>query len=254
MSSERAGEGTGIPERVVIVAARNEADRITATLGALQRAFPGARIVVADDGSRDATSELALRAGAELAGTLPEAGRPAARRGRGQGKGGAVTAATRSVLAERAEPASATVVLCDGDLGASAAQLAKLAEAVEGGVCDLAVASFARSEGGGFGVALGFARWAIHNLTGARLQAPISGQRALRGDLALRLLPFASRFGIETAMTVDALRAGAHLAEIELDLEHRTTGRTAAGFLHRARQLRDFVLVYVSRRLPFRRR
>jgi Glycosyl transferase family 2 len=238
---------------VVIVAARDEADRITATLEALQRAFPGARLVVADDGSRDATSALAVRAGAELASRLPGAAQ-AARGRRGRGKGGAVTAAARSVLTERDPTATVTVVLCDGDLGASAGELSKLAEAVEAGKCDLAVASFARSEGGGFGVALGFARWAIHNLTGVRLQAPISGQRALRGDLVLRLLPFAPRFGIETAMTVDALRAGARLAEIELDLEHRATGRTPAGFLHRVRQLRDFMLVYLSRRLPHRRR
>jgi glucosyl-3-phosphoglycerate synthase len=40
-------------------------------------------------------------------------------------------------------------------------------------------------------------------------------------------------------MTIDAVRAGCRIAEIELPLEHRVTGRTPAGFLHRARQLRD---------------
>jgi glycosyltransferase involved in cell wall biosynthesis len=245
VSSEPPSQGA--PERVVIVAARDEADRIAATLGALRSAFPGARLVVADDGSRDATSALAVQAGAELA-----TGRGGRRRGRG--KGGAMTAAARAVLAGSADPATSTMVLCDGDLGASASELRRLAEAVEGGDCDLAVASFARSEGGGFGVAVGFARWAIHDLTGTRMSAPISGQRAMRGDLLQRLLPFAPRFGIETAMTVDALRAGARVAEIELELEHRATGRTPAGFLHRARQLRDFVLVYLSRRLQHRRR
>jgi hypothetical protein len=38
------------------------------------------------------------------------------------------------------------------------------------------------------------------------------------------------------------------LTEVELDLEHRATGRTAPGFRHRARQLRDFLRVYLSRR------
>jgi glycosyltransferase involved in cell wall biosynthesis len=245
VSSERAAEGQ--PERVVIVAARDEADRITATLRALGSAFPGARLVVADDGSRDATAALAVRAGAELA-------RGPAGRRRGRGKGGAMTAAARTVVARSGESATSTIVLCDGDLGASAGALVKLAEAVERGECDLAVGSFARSEGGGFGFAVGFARWAVRDLTGTRLSAPISGQRALRGDLLQRLLPFAPRFGIETAMTVDALRAGVRLAEIELELEHRATGRTPGGFLHRGRQLRDFVLVYLSRRLRHRRR
>ncbi len=48
-------------------------------------------------------------------------------------------------------------------------------------------------------------------------------------------------------MTVDAVRAGYRVGEYELDLEHRATGRTAAGFRHRAVQLRDFVRVYFSR-------
>jgi glycosyltransferase involved in cell wall biosynthesis len=226
------------PERVIIVAARNEEDRIGATLEALGRAFPGARVIVASDGSDDATAALAAAAAAEVS--------DGARRGKGE----AMTAAAARILDRGGAPE--TVVLCDGDLGASAARLAPLADAVESGECDLAVAAFARREGGGFGVAVGFSRWAIRHLTGLELAAPISGQRALRGTLLRSLLPFAPGFGIETAMTIDAVRAGARVKEIELDLEHRATGRTPSGFLHRGRQLRDFVRVYVSRR--FRRR
>jgi hypothetical protein len=44
------------------------------------------------------------------------------------------------------------------------------------------------------------------------------------------------------------VRGGARLREYELDLSHRATGRTAAGFAHRAAQLRDFVKVYLARR------
>jgi hypothetical protein len=58
----------------------------------------------------------------------------------------------------------------------------------------------------------------------------------------------AAGFGMEIGMTVDAHRAGMRLLEVELDLEHRATRRTAPGFLHRARKLRDFLRVYVSRR------
>jgi glycosyltransferase involved in cell wall biosynthesis len=228
-------------ERLVIVAARNEAARIAATLEALGEAFPGAEIVVADDRSTDATPNLAAELGAEVV---------RRRSGDGRGKGGAMTAAARAALAGRPRPA--VVVLCDGDLGASAGALPALAEAVESGDCDLAVATFARREGGGFGIAVGFARRAIHGLTGLELDAPISGQRAFRGELLERLLPFAPGFGMETAMTIDAYRAGARVKEVELDLQHRATGRTAAGFIHRARQLIDFAGVYVSRR--FRRR
>jgi hypothetical protein len=162
-----------------------------------------------------------------------------------------MTAAARLALESTSGPF--TVVLCDGDLGPSAGLLGALADAVEAGECDLAVASFARREGGGFGVAVGFARRAIRSLTGLELAAPISGQRALAGELLARLLPFAPGFGIETAMTVDAVRAGARVKEIELDLDHRVTGRSFSGFLHRGRQLLDFALVYLSRRFGRRR-
>ena len=48
-------------------------------------------------------------------------------------------------------------------------------------------------------------------------------------------------------MTVDAVRAGYRVGEYEIDLEHRATGRDAAGFLHRAAQLRDFALAFLVR-------
>ena len=43
-----------MPAINVIVTARNEADRLGATLDALAESFPGARVIVADDGSTDA--------------------------------------------------------------------------------------------------------------------------------------------------------------------------------------------------------
>ncbi|MEA2388180.1 MAG: hypothetical protein QOG41_953, partial [Thermoleophilaceae bacterium] len=43
-------------------------------------------------------------------------------------------------------------------------------------------------------------------------------------------------------------RAGYRLVEVELELEHRATGRSAAGFIHRGRQLLAFARVYASRR------
>ena len=42
-------------------------------------------------------------------------------------------------------------------------------------------------------------------------------------------------------MTVDALRAGLRLEEIEIDLEHRATTRSLGGFAHRGRQLAHFL-------------
>jgi len=222
---------------VVIVAARDEGDRIAATIDALRQAFPRARIVVADDASSDGTSDLALAHGAEVVS-----------RRRAHGKGGSMTAAAATVarLAELDDPPM--FLLCDGDLGGSARSLPPLVAAVESGECDLAVGAFARRVGGGFGIALRFARWAIERRSGYRAGAAISGQRAMRGEVLRAVLPFAPGYGMEVAMTIDAVRAGFTLREIELDLEHRASGRSWRGFAHRARQLADFARVWWIRR------
>jgi glycosyltransferase involved in cell wall biosynthesis len=212
--------------RVVIVAARDEEGRIGATLDALTESLPGARLLVADDASRDDTPQIAMRKGAWVV-----------RRGSPHGKGANVTATAEAAIGEFDE--RATVLLCDADLGESAGRLVALVEAVESGDCDLAVATFADPRGGGFGVALGYTRRAVERRSGADLAAPLSGQRAMRLSTLRELLPFAAGWGMETGMTIDAVRAGYRVREIELPLEHRVTGRTPAGFLHRARQLRD---------------
>jgi glycosyltransferase involved in cell wall biosynthesis len=259
-----------IPGRrvAVIITAYNEAARIEATLEGLTATFPGAPVWVADDGSTDATASLARRTGARVV-----------RSERMIGKGAAATLVAREVLedvAQNAANAHAHVharirnrksnaipdgdgdsavaedepifVLCDGDLGASAGKLGALVDAVESGEADIAVAAFAARVGGGVGIAVGFARWAIRRRCGLELRAPISGQRALRARVLEDVLPFAPGFGMEIGMTIDAARAGHRIAEVELDLDHRATGRTLSGFLHRGRQLVDFVRVYAVRR------
>jgi len=219
----------------VIVAARNEADRIAATVAALRGAFPAAAIWVADDASTDQTSEAAMAAGARVIS-----------RGQPHGKGANVTAAAEAALSD--EPTPQLILLCDGDLGGSAARLEPLVVAVAAGECDLAVASFGRRVGGGFGLALGFARWAIHRLCGFEAGAPISGQRAMGVEVLQATLPFARGYGMEIGMTVDAVRDGYRVGEYELDLTHRATGRSITGFTHRGRQLLDFACTYLSRR------
>jgi glycosyltransferase involved in cell wall biosynthesis len=226
------------PDTAVIVTAHNEAARLPATLAALAAAFPGARILVADDGSTDGSAEVAAAHGAEVV-----------RSARNIGKGGAATLAAQRLLplSDAAEPRP-VILLCDGDLAASADQLKLLVEEVRAGRADLAIAAFARRVGGGFGWALGFARWAIRRRCGYEAGAPISGQRALRAEALPAVVPFAPRFGMEIGMTIDAVRAGFRVSEVELPLAHRATGRTLHGFLHRGRQLLDFVVAYRQRR------
>ena len=210
------------PGLTVLVAARDEEERIGRTVEGLREAFPGAEVVVADDGSCDRTAAAASDAGARVV-SLP-------RRGKGQ----ALTLAERSCR-------EGLLLLCDADLTGDLRPLVA-AEA------DVAIARFARRVGGGLGLAKGVARALVELRGGRRMDEPLSGQRLLSVRGRAQVFPVAAGFGVEARMTIDALRAGLDVREVEIDLEHRATGRSLGGFLHRARQLRDFMAVERSRR------
>jgi hypothetical protein len=200
----------------VLVAARDEEAAIAQTVESLLAAFDGAEVIVADDGSRDRTAEAAERAGARVL-RLPA-----------RGKGQALT------LAERAAPPG-RLVLADADLEGDLARLV----AADG---DLAIAVFAQRQGGGFGVTKRAGRALVGALSGFAPAEPLSGQRMLSRAAREACFPLAAGFGCEVRMTIDAVRAGLRVSELELPLRHRATGRDAAGFTHRGRQLLDALL------------
>jgi glycosyltransferase involved in cell wall biosynthesis len=189
---------------------------IARTVESLRAQFPGADVIVADDGSRDATGARAEAAGATVV-RLP-------RRGKGQ----ALSAA------ERAAPPGA-LLLVDADVVGDLTPLSS----TRGG---LRVARFASREGGGFGIAKRAARALILLRCGLVMAEPLSGQRALDERARATVFPLAPGFGAETRMTIDAARAGVLVREVDVELTHRATGRDVRGFLHRGRQLADLLL------------
>ena len=200
----------------VLVAARDEEDRIGDTVTALRRHFPDAEILVADDGSYDRTASVAGRAGARVL-RLPR-----------RGKGEALT------MAERQAPPG-SLLICDADLRGDLRPLVELGS-------DLAVARFRSRQGGGFGIVKNVARFLIRARSGYEAREPLSGQRLLSPAARSACFPLAPGFGCETRMTIDAARAGLAVTELALELEHRPTGRDTGGFLHRGRQLLDVLL------------
>lgn len=214
---------------LAVVPARNERGRVGPAVRAL--AALASEVVVVDDASTDGTAREAEEAGARVV-SLP------ARRG----KGGALAAGIAA-----AQPAGDDVLLfADADLSSAAAGLGVLVAEVAAGRADVAIAAPPREAPSGFGLVEGFARWGIRRLTGRELSRPLSGQRAVRAGV-LAGADLGSGFGVETALTIDALRAGYRVVEVPVEFTHARTGRTVAGFVHRARQGRDVAAALASR-------
>jgi Glycosyl transferase family 2 len=200
----------------ILIAARDEEERIGRTVERLRAEFPGAVVLVADDGSRDGTAVAAEAAGARVL-RLPH-----------RGKGQALT------LAEREAP-EGPLLVCDADLDGELRPLAA-ADA------ELAIAVFAERQGGGFGIAKRVGRALVRARSGFVPLEPLSGQRSFSARARAACFPLAAGFGCEVGATIDAARAGLRIEELELPLRHRPTGCDAPGFLHRGRQLVDAVL------------
>lgn len=204
---------------VAIVPARDEEASVARTVHAL-RSLALDDIVVVDDGSADGTSGEALAAGATVLQIPGHAG-----------KGGAVEGAI-----DRLPPADVWL-FADADLGSSAEGLGSLLDVVCSGRADMAVAIFPPQAGAGMGSVKRASAAAIRLLTRYRAEEPLSGQRALTASCLAAVRPLAGGFGMETAMTIDAVRAGFRVVEIPVPgLTHRATGRTLRGFVHRGRQ------------------
>ena len=213
-----------------LVAARDGARTVGQTVAALAGLPEVDSVWVVDDGSVDDTAAAAAGAGATVI-RLPD----------NVGKGGAVAAGVAAI-------ADADIfLLCDADLGDTAANARPLLRPLLAGEADMSVGVLPAAGGrGGFGLVREVAGRGIARACGFRARAPLSGQRAVAAPL-LRSLKLGARFGLEVALTIDAVRAGARVVEIDVALDHHHTGRTLAGFAHRARQGRDVVAVLLPR-------
>jgi glycosyltransferase involved in cell wall biosynthesis len=221
-----------------LIPAYNEADVIAGTIQAAL-AIPGVdEVIVGDDGSSDGTSEAARQAGAHKVLRLD----------RNSGKGDALNAIRQHASGE-------VLLLLDADLGPSAAEGAKLLAPVLNGEADMAIGILCAAEAiegsdgvptlkprsGGFGLVVKTARFGIKALGGQRMAAPLAGPRAVRREIVEKAGGFESKFGVEVALTIDALRMGSKVIEVPVQMVHRASGRDFRGFLHRGGQLIDVV-------------
>jgi glycosyltransferase involved in cell wall biosynthesis len=221
----------------VVIPAKDEADRVGRTVRtALQ--IPGvSAAVVVDDGSADDTAAVAEAAGARVL-----------RHERNQGKAAAMT------TGGMAAPPDHAVLFLDADLADTAGNAAPLVPPVLADEADMTIAILPGQRtpdgrpAGGRGLVVSLSRAGIQRATGWVATQPLSGQRCLSPEAFRAALPLAPGFGVETGLTIDLLRLGFRVLEVEVPLQHRASGHDLRSHLHRGRQWADVAQALRARR------
>ena len=228
-------------EVAVVIPAKDEAQRIRATVTAAAE-LPGVDlVVVVDDGSADGTAAVAGNAGAVVT-----------RHARNRGKAAAMETGAEAVRlldqqGDRDTPRH--LLFLDADLADSAAFAAPLTEPVVSGQADMTIAAFSYTvKLGGHGIVVGLSSAGIRRAIGWSPAQPLNGQRCLTRVAFEAARPLATGFGVETALTIDLARQGMRITEVEVPLAHRATGTDLRSQLHRARQLADVARALATRR------
>jgi Glycosyl transferase family 2 len=233
--------GPASGEVAVVIPARNEADRIQATVTAALGLSGVALVIVVDDGSKDGTAAAARRAGAIVT-----------RHARNRGKGAAMeTGAEAAGLLDQREHRDHPrhLLFLDADLAGTAALAGPLIDPVLAGRADMTIAVFAATvKLGGHGLVVGLSGTGIRRATGWQPAQPLNGQRCLTRAAFEAARPLAHGWGVETGLTIDLLRKGMRVTEVEVELAHRATGTGMRAQLHRAHQLTDVARALAARR------
>jgi glycosyltransferase involved in cell wall biosynthesis len=228
----------------VVIPAKDEVERIAATV-ASARTIPGVDlVVVVDDGSTDATQHVARGAGAEVVRHPRNRGKAAAM------ETGAAAVELHETRAEEHQDPRALLFI-DADLGETAVNTAALTAPVLAGEADMTIAVLPPqlSPGGGRGLVVNLARRGIVEATGWTPTQPLSGMRCLTREAFEAARPLAAGWGVETALTIDLLTRGFRVLEVPCELHHRVTGTDLRAQLHRAAQYRDVARALLTRRL-----
>ena len=189
----------------IVLPAKNESGAIAGTVSAIAKEFPGAEILVINDGSTDTTATLAESSGAKVV-SHPYS----------KGNGAAIKTGARAATGN-------VIVFMDADGQHDPVDIVRLLTKLEEGY-DMVVG--ARQKGSqasvGRGLANGFYNRLATWMTGHRVEDLTSGFRAVRADKFrefLYLLP--NGFSYPTTCTMAFFRAGYSVAYVPIHAAKR---------------------------------
>jgi glycosyltransferase involved in cell wall biosynthesis len=203
-------------------------------------------VVVVDDGSTDETAEIAGAAGAVV--TMHR---------RNRGKAAAMESGAEAVrILDQVGESSRHLLFLDADLGDTAAAAGPLVQPVVDDEADMTIAILPPQEapGGGRGRVVRLSTRGIVRAAGFIPTQPLSGQRCLTRAAFEAALPLAPGFGVETGLTIDLVRAGFRVREVEVPFHHRVTGTDWRAKVHRGRQFADVARALAVRKIRGRLR
>ncbi len=212
----------------IIIPAFNEERFITDTINSI-KSIENTDIIVVDDGSSDKTAEIIKSMDDIILLSY----------GSNKGKGYALNYAL-GYCKNKYD----IIGFIDADLSYSSGEAKKLLDVILNEEADVSIARFPKAKKkGGFGFVKALAFHGIKFFTKKEIYSGLSGQRFFKTEVLKKIGKIPYGYGVEVGMTIDILRMGYTIKEVDVDMIHNETGRDISGFKHRFKQFYHILLI-----------